>query len=49
MVEFNPEVAGELWDQCNKEVDGAVKVRTFVNVVARAQTILKENISKAES
>jgi len=49
MVEFNHEVAGELWDECDKEIDGAVKVRTFINVVVRAQSILKENIGKAES
>ena len=49
MVEFNPEVTAELWDQCDKEIDGAVKVRTFISVVVRAQSILKENIGKAES
>lgn len=48
MVEFNPEVGEELWSECDKEIDGTVKVRTFISVVCRAQSILKENIAKAE-
>jgi Ca2+-binding EF-hand superfamily protein len=49
MVEFNPEVAEEIWDEALKEGDGSVKVRNFIDVIVRAQNILKENIGKAES
>lgn len=47
--EFNPEVAEELWSETDKNNDGSVSLRSFISVVVRAQSILKENIAKAES
>jgi Ca2+-binding EF-hand superfamily protein len=47
--EFNPEVAEELWMECDKNTDGSVTLRTFISVVVRAQSILKENVAKAEA
>lgn len=49
MAEFNSEVADELCTECDREQDGSIKVRNFISVVVRAQSILKENIGKAES
>ena len=46
--EFNSEVAEELWAEADKNSDGTVTLRSFISVVVRAQSILKENVVKAE-
>lgn len=46
--EFNPEVAEELWAETEKNNDGSVTLRNFISVIVRAQSILKENVVKAE-
>ena len=49
MREFNDDVAEELWSEAEKNGDGTVTLKNYVNLVARAQAILKENIQKCES
>lgn len=49
MREFNPEVAEELWSEAEKNNDGTVTLRNYVNLLARAQGILRENIQKCET
>ena len=43
---FNVEVADELWAETEKNPNGTVNLRDFVNVIMKAQGILKENIQK---
>lgn len=47
--EFNHEVAEELWSEVEKNNDGTVTLSKYVELLARAQAILKENIQKCES
>jgi hypothetical protein len=47
--EFNHEVAEELWSEVQKNNDGTVTLRNYVELLSRAQGILKENIQKCES
>ncbi len=46
--EFNLEVAEELWNETDKNQQGVITLREFVNVVIKAQTILLENIVKSK-
>lgn len=47
--EFDPEVAEELWSECDKNPDGTVTLINFINIVSKAHGVLKDNITKCES
>lgn len=44
--EFSPDVAEELWSETEKNNDGTVTLRNYIEIITRAQGILKENIQK---